>query len=253
MSWLLHNQSSEPRRQTDGVKGRVETLLVCVMSFPVFQTQRHHPSWLRFDEPQRDVYQRKEIFFTCALKWLRPCGESASQSRRVSGHFQAVSESSKTVSSFSQSLPGVWKPLQSKLPINVIDTWLLVQSQKQTHKTHGLTLARVISLEASTSSVAWLWALDLGFVVFRDDAYRKTNLFCWRIANMTWQEIKCRKYNCVTCYKKFHSIVSPTAQRLTELNHRQLLSRFILLWCHLIILENVCQCGQTYFQQLEIS
>lgn len=61
--------------------------------------------------------------------------------------------------------------------------------------------------------------------------YRNTNIF----SKITWQQIKCRKYiykkymyhSFVT--RKFQSTVSPTGQKLTELNHGQLLSRFLLL------------------------
>lgn len=112
---IFRAEATDRRSQSEG-----ETLLVCVLSFLFFKrnTVIHHVSSLR--GPPRDVYQRKWIFK--ALPVHKNDWEHVQKHKSlstVSGHFRgAVTTRSKTVSSFSQSLPGVWKPFQSEQAIN---------------------------------------------------------------------------------------------------------------------------------------
>lgn len=133
--------------------------------------------------------------FTCALKWLRPCAESTSQSQCVLDIFKLSARAQRRCPLSANHCQVYGSPFRA----NFIDTWLLMQSQKQTHKTHGLTLVRVII-------VGGIWhqasrdferlTLDLYFSKMPQKmvmCYRNINIFCLQIAKITWQQIKCRK------------------------------------------------------------
>lgn len=118
-SWPIHNQSSEPRRQTDGVKGRERRFLFafCLSCF-----SNTTPSSIMFPlwGGRRVMFIKGSEFSKLYLRIKmieNTCG-STSRSPQFLDIFGAVSTRSKTVSSFSQSLPGVWKPFQSEQAIN---------------------------------------------------------------------------------------------------------------------------------------
>lgn len=109
-SWMIHNQSSEPRQQTESGRER-EWLLVCVLSFSFFQTHYDHPSCFFLLEAAAWCLSKEVDFqsITWASNWLRTCAEMQVTPHSFST-FSTVNNSWKKVSSFSQSLPGVWKP-----------------------------------------------------------------------------------------------------------------------------------------------
>lgn len=109
--WFTINLQSQGNRQTESKRG-IDASCLLFLSFLFFQTHYyHHPSCFSLWEAAAWCLSKEVDFqsITCASNWLRTCAEM-----QVTFHifwtFSTVNNSWKKVSSFSKSLPGVWKP-----------------------------------------------------------------------------------------------------------------------------------------------
>lgn len=87
--------------------------------------------------------------------------------------------------------------------INFIDTWLLVQSQKQTHKTHGLTLVKLIRGKKHRKTLSvWPWDYIFHKCPQNGDVSSKHKHFLFTNKKIPGNRINAKKLNVLSiCWK----------------------------------------------------